>query len=118
MLSYPHCNTFTMLGKPSLAVIAFLCFMASPAVHAGERVHLAQYGYPGQSDEFKEKFRSGTCEIEREQKRDGEYKLERKCKGGPPGYERKEKYREGPCKVEREWKESGEYKEKLECERS
>jgi len=107
-----------MRGNRSLAVFTFLCFLASPTVHADERVHLAQYDHSSQSDEFKEKFRSGSCEIEREQKSGGEYKLERKCKGGPPGYERKEKYREGPCKVEREWKRSGEYEEKVECDHS
>jgi len=106
-----------MRGTPSLPVLAFLCLIASATVRADDRVHLTQYGYPAQSDELKEKYRSGPCEVEREQKRDDEYKMERKCKGGPPGYERKEKYRDGPCKVEREWKEDGEFEEKIECKR-
>jgi hypothetical protein len=118
MLCHPAFKTFTMRGQPSLAVFAFLCLMTSPAVHADESVHLAQYGYPGQRNEYKEKFRNGPCEVEREQKRGGEYKQERKCEGGPIGYERKEKYRDGACKVEREWKRSGEYEEKVECEHS
>jgi hypothetical protein len=109
-----------MLGKtsPGVLVLAFLGFVASPAARAVEHLYLAQYSYPSQTDEFKEKFRSGNCEVEREQKAGGKYKLERKCKTGQPGFERKEKYRDGPCKIEREWKDRGEYKEKVECERS
>jgi hypothetical protein len=45
--------------------------------------------------------------VEREHKRDGEYKEERKCKGGPRGYEQKQKYREGSCLIEREWSATG-----------
>ena len=74
---------------------------------------LAEFG-----GEYKEKFRSGPCKIEREVKRDGEYKEVRKCKDGPRGYERKEKYRDGPCLIERKWDDDGEYEEKVECKRS
>ncbi|WP_354683937.1 hypothetical protein [Cupriavidus necator] len=94
--------------------LALLCLMATSAARADERDH-SHYRERG---EYKEKFRSGRCEVEREQKRDGEYKEERKCKGGPRGYEQKQKYREGPCLVEREWKNNGEYEEKVECKHS
>jgi len=86
------------------AVLILSCVFASRVSHAGA--------------EHKEKFRSGPCKIEREVKRDGEYKEERKCKGGPRGYEHKEKYRDGPCLIERKWDEDGEYEEKVECKRS
>jgi len=66
-------------------------------------------------DTYKEEFRSGPCEVKREQKDDGDYKEERKCKGGQRGFEQKQKYREGHCLIEREWKKDGEYEEKVEC---
>lgn len=81
MLCHPPFKTVTIRGQPSLAILAFLCIVTSSSVHADEPVHLAQYGYPNQRNEFKEKFRSGPCEDEREQKSDGKYKQERKCGG-------------------------------------
>ncbi|SPC17421.1 hypothetical protein [Cupriavidus oxalaticus] len=86
------------------AILVLSCLIVSPVSHAG--------------GEYKEKFRSGPCKIEREVKRDGEYKEVRKCKDGPRGYERKEKYRDGPCLIERKWDDDGEYEEKVECKRS
>jgi len=102
-----------MFRKLFVATFALLWLTAAPAARADDR------GYPSayRGGEYKEKFRSGPCEIEREQKRDGEYKEERKCKGGPRGYEQKQKYRDGPCLIEREWKDDGEYEEKVECKR-
>ncbi|NSX13788.1 hypothetical protein HTY52_06800 [Cupriavidus taiwanensis] len=91
------------------ATVSLLCLMTSSLVQADDRDY--------RRGEYKEKFRSGGCEVEREQKRDGEYKEERKCKGGPRGYEQKQKYREGPCLIEREWKRDGEFEEKIECKR-
>ncbi|WP_439685198.1 hypothetical protein MNJPNG_06925 [Cupriavidus oxalaticus] len=87
-----------------IAILVLSCLIVSPVSHAG--------------GEYKEKFRSGPCKIEREVKRDGEYKEVRKCKDGPRGYERKEKYRDGPCLIERKWDDDGEYEEKVECKRS
>ncbi|WP_444633762.1 hypothetical protein [Cupriavidus oxalaticus] len=86
------------------AILVLSCLIVSPVSHAG--------------GEYKEKFRSGPCKIEREVKRDGEYKEVRKCKDGPRGYERKEKYRDGPCLIERKWDDDGEYEEKVECKHS
>jgi hypothetical protein len=68
--------------------------------------------------EFKEEFREGNCKVEREGKKDGEYKEKRECKGQKQGRrEFKEEYADGNCKVEREMKKDGEYKEKRECKR-
>lgn len=103
-----------MRTKPSLVALAFLCLSAASVTHADDHGYGGPYGYGG---EYKEKYYSGPCKIERKQEDDGEYKEERKCKGAPLGYEHKEKFRQGPCKVEREWKRDGEYKEKVECKR-
>ena len=71
--------------------------------------------------EYKEKYREGRCNIEREWKRNGSYKEERECRSvfdGPyyrRGREYEEKFVDGPCKVEREWKKDGTYKEKQDC---
>lgn len=94
------------------AALVLLCLIASSAARSDERDVYRGGG------EYKEKFRSGPCKIEREQERDGEYKEERKCKGGPRGYEQKQKYREGPCLIQREWKSNGDYEEKVECRHS
>lgn len=103
-----------MPEKAPLAILGLLFIMASAAnADALPHGHPVDYRSPG--GEFKEKNRSGPCEIEREQKRDGEYKEERKCEDGPRGYEQKEKFRKGPCKIEREWKRDGKYEEKVEC---
>lgn len=68
--------------------------------------------------EFKEEYRDGNCKVEREGKKDGEYKEKRECKGQMYGRrEFKEEYSDGNCKVEREMKKDGEYKEKRECKR-
>lgn len=104
-----------MLRTPAAAVSLLLCLMAPSPAQADDRDYPGGYRHGG--GEYKEKFRSGGCEVEREQKRDGEYKEERKCKGGPRGYEQKQKYREGPCLIEREWKRDGEFEEKIECKR-
>lgn len=71
----------------------------------------------GQHRERKEVFYDGPCKIEREWKKNGEYKEKRECKPRREFRrdERKEKFHEGPCKIEREWKEDGEYKEEREC---
>ncbi len=119
MLDSFHCKTFPMPRKRPLAALVLLCLIASLAARADERVDTDYpHGSRVRVGEFKEKFRSGPCKIEREQKRNGEYKEVRKCKGGRQGYEQKEKYRDGPCLVEREWKANGEYEEKVECKRS
>lgn len=74
--------------------------------------------------ERKEKFQEGPCKVEREWKKDGEFKEERECHGvfaGPyyrRGAEYEEKYQDGPCKIEREWKKDGTYKEKMDCKGS
>lgn len=96
-----------LMSRIPIAALSLVlsCVLASPVARAD-------------GADYKEKFRSGPCKVEREQKRDGEYKEERKCKGGPPGYEQKQKYREGPCMIEREWKSNGDYKEKVECKHS
>ncbi len=68
--------------------------------------------------EGKEQFWDGPCKVEREWKKDGEYKEQRECKGlqsHDRHHDHKEEFREGRCKVEREWKKDGEYKEKREC---
>jgi surface antigen len=67
--------------------------------------------------EFKEEFWDGPCKVERELKKNGDYKEERKCQGGADHFpERKAEFREGPCKVEREWKKNGDFKEERKCE--
>ncbi len=103
-----------MLRTPA-AVSLLLCLMAPSLAQADDRDYPGGYRHGG--GEYKEKFRSGGCQVEREQKRDGEYKEERKCKGGPRGYEQKQKYQDGPCLIQREWKRDGEFEEKIECKR-
>jgi len=67
--------------------------------------------------EHKESFWDGPCKVEREWKKDGDYKEERKCQGSDERFrERKEEFWDGPCKVEREWKKNGDYKEERKCE--
>ena len=100
-----HIHLMSRTFSTAALTLFLFCALASPVTHAD-------------GDDYKEKILSGPCKVEREQKRDGEYKEERKCKGGPPGYEQKQKYREGPCMIEREWKSNGEYKEKVECKHS
>jgi len=71
----------------------------------------------GKRRERKEEFWDGPCKVEREWKKNGDYKEERKCKGGDERYpERKAEFWDGPCKVEREWKKNGDYKEERKCE--
>ena len=36
--------------------------------------------------EHKTEYRDGNCKVEREYKKNGDYKEERKCKGAPRGY--------------------------------
>lgn len=104
-----------MLRTLAAAVSLLLCLTVPSLAQADDRDY--PRGYRHGDGEYKEKFRSGGCEVEREHKRDGEYKEERKCKGGPRGYEQKQKYREGSCLIEREWKRDGEFEEKIECKR-
>jgi surface antigen len=67
--------------------------------------------------ERKEEFWDGPCKVEREWKRNGDYKEERKCEGSRDRYPaRKESFRDGPCRVEREWKRNGDYKEERKCD--
>ena len=68
--------------------------------------------------EGKQEFQDGPCKVEREWKKDGEYKDQRECKGLWPvdqHHDHKEEFWDGRCKVEREWKKDGEYKDKREC---
>ena len=103
-----------------LTRIASLILMltASTAVYADPwRDESGRHG----AREFKEEYRQGNCKVEREYKKDGEYKEKRECKaargaaGRHGGREFKEEYSDGNCKVEREYKKDGEYKEKREC---
>lgn len=67
--------------------------------------------------DHKEEFWDGPCKVEREWKRNGDYKEERQCQGGRDRYrDRKTVFRDGPCKVEREWKKNGDYKEERKCD--
>lgn len=66
--------------------------------------------------EGKQEFWDGPCKIEREWKKNGDFKEERKCEGLGERYaERKEEFRDGLCEVEREWKKNGDYKEERKC---
>ena len=48
-------------------------------------------GYGGEGERrrerraFKEEYDDGNCKVERKLEKSGEYKEERKCRGGPPG---------------------------------
>jgi len=67
--------------------------------------------------DHKEAFWDGPCKVEREWKKNGDYKEERKCEGSDERFrERKEEFWDGPCKIEREWKKNGDYKEERKCE--
>ena len=57
----------------------------------------------------------GDCKVEREWKKDGEYKQKIECGKRPGGREHKVELRDGGCKVVREWKKDGEYNETVEC---
>lgn len=113
-------------------VLSVLPLMAAADSRKDADGHERQAGY----QEFKEKYRDGNCKVEREGKKDGEYKEKRECKSprhgsysysSPDslrgehshakwhGREFKEEYFDGNCKVEREVKKDGEYKEKREC---
>ena len=99
--------------KRLLATLAlpFALLTLSTATWAGNDYHHHEH-------EGKQEFWDGPCKVEREWKKDGEYKDQRECKGLRPHnrhHDQKEEFREGPCKVEREWKKDGEYKEKREC---
>ena len=79
-------------------------------------------GWAGDNDhhahEGQQTFWDGPCKVEREWKKDGEYKDMRECKGLRPHnrhHDQKEVFWDHGCKVEREWKKDGEYKEKREC---
>lgn len=71
----------------------------------------------GRQRDHKEEFWDGPCKVEREWKKNGDFKEERKCRGGGEGQpEGKTEFRDGPCKVEREWKENGDFKEERKCD--
>ncbi|MGH6627871.1 MAG: glycine zipper 2TM domain-containing protein [Burkholderiaceae bacterium] len=71
----------------------------------------------GKRREYKEEFWDGGCKIEREWKKNGDFKEERKCDGGNDRYpEGKSEFWDGPCKVEREWKKNGGFKEEVKCD--
>lgn len=89
-------------------VIALAC--AGPALADDDDRH-------GKSREGKQEFWEGPCKVEREWKKNGDFKEERKCDGLGDRYaEHKEEFRDGPCKVEREWKKNGDYKEERKCD--
>ncbi len=96
--------------------------MATLRTAAALAVSILLGGGAAQADpgERKESFVEGGCKVEREWKKDGEYKEKRDCaaqgRSLVPGGEREEKYRVGDCIIEREWKEDGAYKESIECE--
>lgn len=107
-----------MFAKRSiLAVTAFaVCLSLSPLALADPDKDESGHGRRGKR-EFKEEFWDGSCKIERELKRNGDYKEERKCQGGADHFpERKAEFWEGNCKVEREWKKNGDFKEERKCE--
>ena len=103
--------------KKLLATLALpLVLLAAPlSGWAGDDYHRHHRYHEG-----KQEFWDGPCKVEREWKKDGEYKDKRECKG-QRGYERHEDHKEvfwdRGCKVEREWKQNGEYKDKRECKR-
>lgn len=65
----------------------------------------------------KQSYWDGRCKVEREWKKNGDYKEERKCDGRVDSRrERKEEFRDGPCKIKREWKKNGDYVEERQCD--
>lgn len=74
-------------------------------------------------DDRKEELHVGACKIEREWKKNGDFKEEHKCDGSRHqnagwGYvlaEGKDEFWEGGCKIEREWKKNGDYKIERKC---
>ncbi|UBQ43564.1 hypothetical protein [Comamonas thiooxydans] len=46
--------------------------------------------------EYKEEYWDGNCKVEREMKKDGEYKEKRECKGGPVYHRRSPAYAPSP----------------------
>lgn len=66
--------------------------------------------------ESRQEFRDGPCKVEREQKKNGDYKEKRECRGGAEyGREGKEEFRDGGREIKREWKKKGDFKEERKC---
>ncbi|SOZ18873.1 hypothetical protein AEMCBJ_34240 (plasmid) [Cupriavidus necator] len=109
----PEASRYLMLSMQSKRTQTYWLALAA-ALWASPAFSDDSY-YRAGGKEYKERFHSGRCQVEREGKHNGDFKEERKCKGGPRGYGQKEKVRDGPCLIEREWKSDGEYVKKVEC---
>jgi surface antigen len=71
----------------------------------------------GRGHDRKQEFWDGPCKVEREWKKDGDFKEERKCQGQGDRYaERKQEFWDGRCRVKREWKKNGDFKEERDCD--
>jgi surface antigen len=106
-------NWFNTAMNPSRFITLFLLATlaaASPALADDDDDR-------GKRRERKQEFWDGPCKVEREWKKNGDFKEERKCRGSDDRYaERKDEFWDGPCKVEREWKKNGDYKEERKCD--
>jgi hypothetical protein len=70
--------------KLALAIVTALTLLSVPAFadpgKENDRAHgRRDYRVEVNDDQYKEEFRVGSCKVEREWERDGDYKEEREC---------------------------------------
>ena len=73
-------------AKASIVGVAAAALLLAVPAAADPRGHGHGHGHGRGNGKWKEEYWDGACKVEREWKRNGSYKEERKCKGGGPRY--------------------------------